>query len=252
MEIAVKPHNHPGAIFWLFFFLISNALVGFFLIYLIYVPNYFLSHFLKKLKKYNDFFLLRGSAFLMKHQPWYRPNVSINLPKIIPKKGMLLISNHRSILDVFILLGNIPGIKFLAKSSLFKVPFLGIIMRTSNQISVPKGDVNSYLKAMNQIRNRLRKGEIIHIFPEMTRCPLNFVGVQKFSMAPFQVAFSEKVSILPIAISGTDQAWPKGVMGIFFRKPIKVSTLDILNSENYTHPRELRDEVQKRIESAIL
>ena len=125
-------------------------------------------------------------------------------------------------------------------------------MRTSRQISVPRGNVNSYLKAMDQIRERLGKGEIVHVFPEMTRCPLNFKGVQKFSIAPFQAAWLEKVQILPIAISGTDMAWPKGVFGIFFRKPITVKTLDLVNSESYTNAKDLKDDIQKRIESAIL
>lgn len=252
MEIAVKPRNHLGTIFWLFFFFMSNVMVGFFLIYLIYVPNYLLSRFFKNLKKYNDFFLLKGSAFLMKYQPWYLSNIDINLPCVNPKKGILLISNHRSILDVYILLGIIPKIKFLAKDSLFKVPFLGLIMRTSNQISVPRGDVNSYLEAMKEIRRRLRNGEIIHIFPELTRCPLNYVGVKKFSIAPFQAALAENALILPIAISGTDQAWPKGEFGISFRKLIKIRSLDLINSKNYNQAKKLRDDIHKRIESAIL
>lgn len=56
----------------------------------------------------------------------------------LPKKGpLIVVSNHKSILDPMILMVSLPyNIKFLAASYLFKIPFLSIILKIAGVLPV--------------------------------------------------------------------------------------------------------------------
>src|SRR5690606_12684049 len=96
----------------------------------------------------------------------------------LPKQGSFVLSpNHYSEIDPVVIgvvmwkLGRMP--RFLAKASLFKVPVLGWLMRTSGQIPVERaGSVRGSepLKAASMV---VEKGLAVVIYPEgsLTRDP---------------------------------------------------------------------------------
>src|SRR5260370_1171513 len=108
---------------WLLFFLITIAVIGFAFNAALFFPILALSKVFPALKPVPDKIIHTGIYFLMLVQPWFNSEIEIELPKN-HTGGVLLISNHRSHLDVFILLSRIEGICVLAKSTLFKIPFL--------------------------------------------------------------------------------------------------------------------------------
>ena len=210
-----------------------------------------------------DFIICRGMQYcLLSIQPWMKADIKIDLSGLrksaieatpgadLTPTGALIVSNHRSHLDAFILLSRIPGLRILAKSTLFYVPGLGPMMWGSQQIPVER-KIDAFFKAMNLVRSRLQGGNFVHIFPEMTRCEPGHKGTRQFSSLPFLIAIQQKVPILPIVFVGTDDVWPKSRFGLAFRKPMRAISLPIVNPENFSSAESLRTEVRRRINEAL-
>ena len=241
----------PCSSAWLIYFLISIAFLGSLMAFGICVPLYLLSRFLPNLEARADQIMCRGIHLLLRLQPWLRSEIALDLP-MLPGRGYLLISNHRSHLDTFILLAHICGLRILAKKSLFAIPFLGVMMILSRQIPTARGRVDSFMQALQLIRVRLRLGERVHIFAEMSRCPAGFAGgTQNFSLAPFLIAHQENILIIPIVFRDTDLVWPKGVFGLSYRQPIQVRALEVIDPSQFASAELLKNAVQQRINEAL-
>ncbi len=124
-------------------------------------------------------------------------------------------------------------------------------MAVSRQIPVYERGVDSYLLAMEIVRQRLRNGETVHVFPEMTRCPKGFSGTKDFSTMPFHIARQEGIPILPIVFKGTDEVWPRGQIGLNFRRPVYGAMLETVEPSEFESAQELKSEVQRRIGVAL-
>ena len=138
----------------------------------------------------------------------------------------------------------------MAQAGLFRIPFLGLMMRVSRQIRVNRR-VDGFLHAMEEVKSKLRQGERVHVFPELTRCPRGYQGLQGFSAAPFLAAIQEDALVVPIAFAGTDGVWAKGEFGLNFRRPVTARTLSPLRAREYSSADELRAEVHRRIADAL-
>jgi 1-acyl-sn-glycerol-3-phosphate acyltransferase len=187
------------------YFLFTIAILGLLLAYGLCVPFYLLGRVWKPATNWGDTVMQKGIWFLMAIQPWLRS--AIELPADM--RGKLLISNHRSHLDVFLFLANVRGVRVLAKDMLFRVPGLGFIMRMSHQIPVARGDMDSYLRSLETVKGYLRNQETVLIFPEMTR---GLSGLQEFRLAPFKIAREIGADILPVVIRGSEAVWPRNKM----------------------------------------
>ena len=247
MPSGVKIHTK----LWLLFFLVTNILVGLAFTLTLYFPVYFLAKIFPRLHKVHEQVLYIGIRFLMAIQPWYKAQVRIQVPKT-GGRGVLLVSNHRSHLDVFVLLSRVAGIRVLAKSTLFKIPFLALMMRATRQIGVERGRLDAWVKAMDEVKKRLRAGEVVHVFPEMTRCAYGFQGTQPFTLGPFLAALQEDAVVIPLVFRDTDRVWPRGQIGLTFRKPVQVRTLSPLQARDFTSADKMKSEVQQQIERALL
>jgi 1-acyl-sn-glycerol-3-phosphate acyltransferase len=235
--------------FWLFYFVLSIVVIGALLAYGVAVPLFLLGYLWKPATRAADRVMVRGIRALMAVQPWLDSEIALDLPEY--GQGCLLVSNHRSHLDAFILLSRVPGIRILARSSLFSIPFLGLLMRLSKQISVKAGDLPSFSRALNQIGPRVAKGETVHVFAEMTRCAPGLVGTQDFLLAPFHAAMQGGFTVVPIAIEGTDDVWPKSSMRISFGRKVRVRSLGRLDPSSFASSSELMIETRKRIQQAL-
>jgi 1-acyl-sn-glycerol-3-phosphate acyltransferase len=236
---------------WLIFFLITIAVVGFSVIAFLYFPVKALSVVFPRLKRTPDELLFMGIYFLMWVQPWFNAEINIELPEN-RSQGVLLVSNHRSHLDVFILLSRISGIRVLAKSTLFKIPFLALMMRSTRQIRIERGRFDAWVKAMDEVKARLQQGERVHVFPEMTRCSPGFRGLKDFRAAPFLAAIQQDAVVIPVVFKNTDGAWPKGFSGINFGAPVVVRTLKPLRAKEFKSAEQLKLAVRSQIEEALL
>ncbi len=124
----------------------------------------------------------------------------------IPETGAaLLVSNHMSHLDVLVLGTLLPRpLNFVARSTLFFPP-LGFLIRTLGAFPIQREGMGT--QGLKETLRRLRAGGIVTLFPEGTRSPDGELGPLKQGIAV--LAARAKVPIIPAAVVGTFEAWPR-------------------------------------------
>jgi 1-acyl-sn-glycerol-3-phosphate acyltransferase len=98
--------------------------------------------------------------------------------------------------------------KFLAKSSLFKIPFVGWGIKIAGDIPLVRGSTTSVKRAMERARFYVEHGMPVLIFPEGTRSTTG--ELLPFKDGAFRLAIETQAHVLPIAIGGTVGALRKG------------------------------------------
>ncbi|MCC6137776.1 MAG: 1-acyl-sn-glycerol-3-phosphate acyltransferase, partial [Bdellovibrionaceae bacterium] len=225
---------------WMMYFLTMIAVMGVFTAYGLCTPFYLLSRVYPPAKSWGDIVLQKSTWGLLQLQPWLR--MEIALPKNL--SGQLLISNHRSHLAVFLFLAHVKGVRVLAKDSLFRIPFLGFIMRMSYQIPIVRGSVESYVQSLKTVQQYLENNEVVLIFPEMTR---GTTGLKEFPLAPFKMAREAGAVIQPIAIQGSEKVWPKSSFSLKSGHTVTVRALAPVHARYFESSENLRDEVHERL-----
>jgi 1-acyl-sn-glycerol-3-phosphate acyltransferase len=124
----------------------------------------------------------------------------------IPKSGgAIMVSNHLSHLDVFVLgiLLQRP-LNYVARSTLF-VPIIGPFIRSVGGFPIQRDGKGS--EGFKETLRRVRAGGIVTFFPEGTRSDTGELA----DLKPGIVALASRagVPIVPAAIAGTYEAWPK-------------------------------------------
>jgi len=147
---------------------------------------------------------------------------------IDPSKSYLIVSNHQSYFDIFVLLAALNlNFKFIAKASLFKIPFLGWSMKSLGYIPIDRKNLKSALKTIHSVNSKLKtdKNWSVLIFPEGTRSADG--KLSSFKKGGLNKMLAAGDNILPVAISGTYNVLKKGSIAIYPKNNIK---LTILNS----------------------
>ncbi len=149
----------------------------------------------------------RMSAVLAsKLNPLWRFRVDGVVPRYRPKR-CVVVSNHRSQADPF-LISHLPWeMKWLSKAVVFKIPFVGWSMRMAGDVPVHRGVRDSARSAMARCAEYLRRGVPVMIFPEGTRSKQR--DMLPFKDGAFRLAIEEQAEILPLAVAGTGTALPK-------------------------------------------
>src|SRR5579862_612077 len=127
----------------------------------------------------------------------------------IPKKRpMVVISNHQGMGDIMMAFCLDLHFKWISKSTNFYVPFMGWFMYHAGYIPLVRGRRSSIERCMRRAREYLDMGVSVLFFPEGTR---SHDGVVKpFKPGAFKLALEAGCDILPLGISGTLNALPKG------------------------------------------
>lgn len=136
-----------------------------------------------------------------------------NMPKTGP---VLLASNHCSHLDPpLIALSVFRRLTFLAKEELFSVPVLGSLILSfgAHPVARRQGDV----KAIRTALRLLKEGDVLLIFPEGTRSEDGHLQIFENGLA--WLSLRAGVPVVPMHITGTYEAYPKGAR---FPRPAKV------------------------------
>ncbi|MCU0232921.1 MAG: 1-acyl-sn-glycerol-3-phosphate acyltransferase [Thermoanaerobaculales bacterium] len=115
----------------------------------------------------------------------------------------VIMANHESGLDIPALLAALPPsieLRFLAKRSLFRVPFLGWSMRVMGFIPVDREDRSTAAETLAQTLAQVRQGGSPLVFPEET-----FTAdgrLRPFSRGGFLVALKSGLPVLPVGLEG--------------------------------------------------
>jgi 1-acyl-sn-glycerol-3-phosphate acyltransferase len=139
--------------------------------------------------------------------PFWDLSVS-GLENIDPAKTYVVVANHQSLADIVVVYRTRMQFKWVAKESLFKVPFVGWCLSLSKHIKLRRGEFGSIKKVYKDAAKWLRAGISVLFFPEGTRSSTD--GLKDFQNGAFKLAIKEKKPILPISIQGTRDAIPKG------------------------------------------
>ncbi len=139
--------------------------------------------------------------------PYWRLKVN-GLEHADPKRTYVIVANHQSLADIAVLYQLRLQFKWVAKESLFSIPFLGWCLGLCKHIRLKRNDRASIRDVYREAIAYLRSGMSVLFFPEGTRSETE--EMNPFQSGAFKLALSEKVPILPVVISGTRNAIPKG------------------------------------------
>jgi 1-acyl-sn-glycerol-3-phosphate acyltransferase len=255
--------NIVARVFWSFYFLSTIAVFGTALGYATCLIFYILALLTKPLGKISEFFLRIAELWqcysiraLLKLQPWLK--LKTNAPAIfkvfrhLGTRKVMFVGNHRSNLDTFLMISLIPGLRGLAKASLFYNVFFGAFMLIAGFIPVKKGSLPSFMKGLTFLgRKILSKNRPVLIFPETTRCEKGFPSVQKFLGSVFQVAIDQNAMVVPFTIRRTDRLLGRGDFFLNPFEPVEIIFHSPIPPGVYSDSRQFSKDVRNIIEGAL-
>ena len=146
-----------------------------------------------------------------------------------PRRPYVVVSNHQSLADIPVISCLPWEMKWVAKSELFRVPFVGWMMRLAGDIEVNRDDPKSRTKVLLNVRRYLQKNCSVMFFPEGTRSRGG--NVLPFNQGAFMLAIKEQVPVLPIVVDGTQNALPKSSWRFGLADHIRVKVLPPIETE---------------------
>ncbi|HIE33046.1 MAG TPA: 1-acyl-sn-glycerol-3-phosphate acyltransferase [Thermodesulfobacteriaceae bacterium] len=170
----------------------------------------------------------------------------------LPPGCYVFFANHQSQMDIPVLEEVLRPfeIRFLAKKSLFRIPFFGWGLAALGYIPVEREDPREGLRSLLACAERVKAGYSVVVFPEGTRSPDG--RLLPFKTAGFLIPIKAGVPAVPVAILGTRKILPKGSL---FVNPgrVKVIIGDPISTEGFTNKdkESLAREVRSFIERAL-
>ncbi len=115
--------------------------------------------------------------------------------------GTLIVSNHISWLDVFVINAMTPSC-FVCKDDVKKWPLIGRLVAYSGTLFIERGSRSAAARSAQAIATRLSAHERVAIFPEGTTT--RGTCILPFQAALFQAALDARVPVQPVALRYVD------------------------------------------------
>lgn len=180
-----------------------------------------------------------GWAYAIKLcSPWWKFHIhgKHNLAK--NNHAVVYVANHQSQMDILAIFMLNMRFRWIAKASLFNIPFLGWCMRAANYVPVIRGNRKSQEQCIQRAEQIIKSGVPMLFFPEGTRSLTGALG--EFKSGAFRLAQATQVSIVPISIQGCAKLLPKHSL-IPEKAIVKITVHPPIDSTQY----ELKELVQK-------
>ena len=157
------------------------------------------------------------------------------LEKLKRGEKYMIISNHRSNLDSLLIDTYLKefGLVFVAKKSLFKIPFVRRIIHGCNYIYLDRGDIKQECRAIKKGINILNDSNdpcSVGVFPEGTRTINKDYTLGEFKPGCFNLAKKTKCKIVLSCTRYTDLV-NKGLL--FKRHKVFYDIIGIIDYEEY-------------------
>ncbi len=116
---------------------------------------------------------------------------------------VIYVCNHRSQIDIPINFTTTPQFIILSKSEALKIPVVGTALRFGH-VTVDRKNKNSRVEAVEQLKNHLRNGRSVLIYPEGRRAR-EATDLNEFQDGAFHLAIEFQIPIVPITILHSDR-----------------------------------------------
>ncbi len=169
---------------------------------------------------------------------WSRDNLWLSRAKVeidgleyvVGAGSRIYVANHSGLHDILALSAHLPiQFRWIAKKSLFNVPFMGWHMRRSGYIAIDRDNLREAAKSIIEAAEVIRGGVSAIAFPEGTRSQTGDLG--DFHAGAFALALRTGVRLVPITLEGsyrvivpmTLQVNPGTILRIKIDRPIDLS-----------------------------
>jgi 1-acyl-sn-glycerol-3-phosphate acyltransferase len=159
--------------------------------------------------------------------------------------GGLVLSNHQSNFDpVLVGLACERRLNYVARTTLFRSPIFRLMVATLDAIPIDRE--GGGLGGLKETLKRIKRGEMVLLFPEGTRTPDGEVHAIKPGFCA--IARRANVPLIPVALDGAFDVWPRqhrfprpAVVHVHWGDPIGPAEIEKLTDA------ELVAEVERRI-----
>jgi 1-acyl-sn-glycerol-3-phosphate acyltransferase len=146
-----------------------------------------------------------------------------NLPA---KRGYLVVCNHRSWVDVGLLIYYTLS-QGISKKEVSYIPFFGLNGRLSGALFFDRSKPEDRAKVVEDALFLMRSGANLHVFPEGTRTRDGRLR-EKVHLRLVQESFTAGIDVVPACVWGTDDAvpatgfrvWPFQRVGLELARPL--------------------------------
>lgn len=142
--------------------------------------------------------------------PWNRP--------------VVLVANHRSLIDILALYKIRRPFKWTSKDENFKLPFIGMVLSLTNSIRIKRESLRSGSQFLSQAQREIAKGSSILLFPEGTRSRTK--EMRPFKEGAFLLAKKTGCGVIPIVHTGSELTFDRGSWVLKGKAPIHIRVLD--------------------------
>lgn len=140
----------------------------------------------------------------------------------------IYMSNHQSYLDSMILYRELRKIKFIILGKFKKFPFFGWSLWAQGHLFIYPGKGRRALRTLDESIQKLKNGTAILIFPEGARQQ----NISNFQKGGFRMAQKSGQPIIPVSITGSYDAMPKGKF-MLYRKKIRVVFGKMIDTQSF-------------------
>lgn len=126
---------------------------------------------------------------------------------IDPRQSYVIVSNHQSHYDVFVLYGWLGiDFKWVMKQELRKIPALGAACERIGHIYIDRRNRQAALASIEEAKERIINGTSVIFFAEGTRSRDG--SLRRFKKGAFRMALDLNLPILPLTVDGTHKILP--------------------------------------------
>lgn len=170
---------------------------------------------------------------------------------IDPQQSYVLVSNHQSQFDIFLLYGWLGvDFKWVMKQELRSVPGIGVACDHLGHIFIDRSNHAAAMATLEEAKKKIVDGTSVIFFPEGTRSRDG--KLIQFKKGAFRMAVDLGLPILPLTVTGTRNVLPAGTSDLMpgsarliIHPPIPVEGLTAADCSR------LSDQVREVIASAL-
>ncbi len=171
--------------------------------------------------------------------------------KVPWKRPVVMVANHRSLIDILALYKIRRPFKWTSKDENFKLPFIGMVLSLTNSIRIKRESLRSGAQFLSQAETEIAKGSSVLLFPEGTRSKTK--KMRPFKEGAFLLAKKMKCGVIPIVHTGSEKTFDRGSWALKGKAPIYIRILDEIPVEKVDQldVKELMMLVREQMEEGI-